>query len=458
MKVLREGPVKITKATVDAAWRRRQADVRLMIGDATCRGLALVTNPKGQTWRFDFKPRGLNPATGKRFASQSVTIGNPDSHSVEEARNAAGGLKAQTQTGADPSAERKATLAAARAARAKAVAEAFTVTALIDLYAEKHVAKLRPATRRDVLSRLRQHLAPIAASSAASIGRVEATTVVDKAEKAGATTARRVRDYARAMWGWAIDRGTLPDGQANPWERVPAPGSDVPRERALSADETGRVWRAAGTIGAPHGPLVRFAMLTLARREEVTAMTWGELAPDLSAWTQPGARTKNGKPHVVHLSEPARALLRRMVGVADGAPLPTLPKADRLVFRLGDNRAVTTHSWVKRQLDAAITKELAEADGDVDPMAPWVLHDFRRSGVTWLAGAGFAPHVADRLLNHIQGTIKGVAAIYQRGEFIEERRAALDAWGAHVLASAEGGTISANVASLDAARAARAAG
>ena len=459
MRVLREGPLKITKASVEAAWRRREADSRLVIGDATCRGLALVTNPTGQTWRFDFKPRGVNPATGARFASQSVTIGNPESHSVDAARGVAGALKAQTQTGADPSAERKAAIAAARAARAKAAADAFTVAALIELYAEKHVASLRPATRRDVLSRLRLHLAPIADMPAPSIGRREAALVVDAAGQAGATTARRVRDYARAMWGWAADRGTLPEGQANPWESARAPGRDVPRERVLDGAETGLVWRAAGTIQAPHGPLVRFAVLTLARREEVTAMTWGEVAPDLSAWTQPGARTKNGKPHVVHLSKPARVVLRRLLGAVDGKPLPALPKADRLVFRLGDNRPVTTHSWVKRQLDAAVAKELAVAGDDApEPIAAWVLHDFRRSGVTWLAGAGFAPHVADRLLNHVQGTIKGVAAIYQRGEFIAERRAALDAWGAHVLASAEGGTIAANVASLDAARATRAAG
>ena len=80
------------------------------------------------------------------------------------------------------------------------------------------------------------------------------------------------------------------------------------------------------------------------------------------------------------------------------------------------------------------------------------MHDFRRSGVTWLAGAGFAPHVADKLLNHTQGTIKGVAAIYQRGEFAEERKRALDAWGVHVVVQAEGKPASDKVADLAAHR------
>ncbi len=57
--------------------------------------------------------------------------------------------------------------------------------------------------------------------------------------------------------------------------------------------------------------------------------------------------------------------------------------------------------------------------------------------VPWLAGNGVAPHVADRLLNHVQGTISGVAAVYQRGEFLAERKAALEAWAEHVAAVAE---------------------
>jgi hypothetical protein len=61
------------------------------------------------------------------------------------------------------------------------------------------------------------------------------------------------------------------------------------------------------------------------------------------------------------------------------------------------------------------------------------MHDFRRAGVTALADMGFPPHVCDRLLNHVTGTISGVAAVYQRAKFLTERTAALDAWGAFVL-------------------------
>ncbi len=56
------------------------------------------------------------------------------------------------------------------------------------------------------------------------------------------------------------------------------------------------------------------------------------------------------------------------------------------------------------------------------------MHDVRRTAVNWVVGNGVAPHVADRLLNHVRGTISGVAAVYQRQEFLAERRAALEAW------------------------------
>ena len=65
-------------------------------------------------------------------------------------------------------------------------------------------------------------------------------------------------------------------------------------------------------------------------------------------------------------------------------------------------------------------------------MAGWRLHDLPADLVSEMARLGIAPHVADKVLNHQAGTISGVAAIYQRHEFLAERQTALDLWGAHV--------------------------
>jgi hypothetical protein len=49
-----------------------------------------------------------------------------------------------------------------------------------------------------------------------------------------------------------------------------------------------------------------------------------------------------------------------------------------------------------------------------------------------MARLNFPPHVVDKVLNHVSGTIRGVAAVYNRFEYLDERRAALDAWGKYV--------------------------
>jgi hypothetical protein len=65
-----------------------------------------------------------------------------------------------------------------------------------------------------------------------------------------------------------------------------------------------------------------------------------------------------------------------------------------------------------------------------------------------MAELGIPPHVADRLLNHVTGSIQGVAAVYPRFEFLPERKRALDVWAAHVLAVARGDAQASNVHTL----------
>jgi len=183
--------------------------------------------------------------------------------------------------------------------------------------------------------------------------------------------------------------------------------------------------------------VVRLLLLTAQRREEVAAMRWSEIAKDGSAWTLPAERSKNHKAHIVHLSEPARAIL---------ASVPRIQGQD-LIFSTTGETAPSGFSRAKRALDA----DMPTTGG-----TGWRFHDFRRTAVTWGANAGFAPLVADRLLNHVGGTISGVAAVYQMGEFLAERRALLDGWAAHVLACGEGRMKSEAVADLAAERTKRA--
>src|SRR5262249_48543185 len=157
-----------------------------------------------------------------------------------------------------------------------------------------------------------------------------------------------------------------------------------------------------------YGAIVEFLALTGQRREEAARATWGEFDLDRKIWLLPNTRTKNAKPHTVHLSGQSLAILER------------LKRSVEFVFSVSGSRPFSAFSWAKSQLD-----ELSGVRG-------WRLHDLRRTCVSGIARLGVPPHVADKILNHQSGTISGVAAVYQRHEFMAERKDALDRWGAHV--------------------------
>src|SRR6185437_6719493 len=117
MKVLSETQ-KITKTTVEAAWKRRLKDYRLIVRDKECRGLALIVNATSMTWSYSYRPRGIDPTTSKRWPNRTLSLGNPASLSPDDARNVASAARGQAVAGNDPLLERKAKLAADQKKRA----------------------------------------------------------------------------------------------------------------------------------------------------------------------------------------------------------------------------------------------------------------------------------------------------------------------------------------------------
>jgi integrase len=194
----------------------------------------------------------------------------------------------------------------------------------------------------------------------------------------------------------------------SPAEGVPLPAKEVARDRILTDQELAQIILAARRMGGPYGGIVEILALTGQRREEVAGMKWCELNLAQRVWTLPKSRTKNAKEHVVHLSEQSMAALKR---AAVRGPF---------VFSILGTKPFQEFSQAKRKIDG------------LSGVTGWRLHDLRRTCVSGIARLGIAPHVADKILNHQAGTISGVAAVYQRHEFLSERRQALDLWGAHV--------------------------
>jgi integrase len=78
----------------------------------------------------------------------------------------------------------------------------------------------------------------------------------------------------------------------------------------------------------------------------------------------------------------------------------------------------------------------------------WRLHDLRRTMATGLQRLGVRLEVTEQVLNHVSGSRGGIVGVYQRHDFVLEKRAALEAWGSHVEAIVEGRTLDGNVISL----------
>jgi len=199
------------------------------------------------------------------------------------------------------------------------------------------------------------------------------------------------------------------------------PTKERARDRALTDDELRWFWRACETIDWPFGPLAKLLLLTAQRRDEVGGMESSELYFAQKTWTLPRNKVKNNRAHEVHLSDAALQILRSVPRVGNGPVFST------------NGRPVSGFSQGKKRLDAAMFKAKRDELGDkAAPIPHWILHDLRRTAATGMARLNIPPHVVDKVLNHVSGTIRGVAAVYNRFEYLEERRAALEAWGRYV--------------------------
>jgi integrase len=221
------------------------------------------------------------------------------------------------------------------------------------------------------------------------------------------------------MFAWGMKAGLV---TANPITATFKPAEEKPRERVLSDPELTLIWSCTGGMG-DHDHIVRMLLLTGARREEIAAMTWGEVTQHgdgRATWVLPSGRSKNHLPHELVLPPSAASLLPGARNDGDGKPRD-------LIFGEG-NGPFSGWSRCKERLD----KRIADANGG-KAIRAWVLHDLRRTFVTRLNDLGVEPHIIEALVNHVGGSAKaGVAGVYNRSAYAVQQRAALALWCDHV--------------------------
>jgi integrase len=205
-------------------------------------------------------------------------------------------------------------------------------------------------------------------------------------------------------WGPARKLVTL-----NPAARIAKDHHYAPRDRVLNHDEIKRFWSACDAVGWPAGPIYKLLLLTGQREVEIGGMCWSELDLDKRQLNLPGSRTENGKAHTVHLSDMAMAIMEQ------------LPRIDGCDYVFGTTGRGPFRSYTSNR--QRIQKLMGAETPD------FVTHDLRRTATTLMTELGIAPHVADKVLNHTGGSIRGIGAVYNRFQYLAERKTALDALG-----------------------------
>lgn len=426
--------VALTKRSVDAA---KPASKDQFVWDSEVSGFGLKVTPAGSKV-YVYQYRIARPGQAERTSPLRYTIGKHGNLTPDQARKRAKELAGLVDRGIDPRQQELEELAAKdeadRQAQEKARVErdlAFDKVAALWLDHYEHEKGRRPSSLRLARTVVNRHLIPkLLDKPIPHIGRAQLQPIIDAIPVRSKGMRRAVFAYASVLFGWAAKRGDI---AANPVTGMAKPEAPKSRDRVLTDDELAAIWTGSETLAAPFRPFFRLLILTGQRRSEVAEMSWSELDRKTATWTIPADRTKNHAAHIVPLNDLALDELASLAEVAmsgvEDAEVGAWPKSGWVLTTTGDT-AVSGFTKAKKGLDAAITK----ARRDKGALPDWRIHDLRRSLATGFQRLGIRFEVTEATLNHISGARGGIAGVYQRHDWKNEKCSALEAWGRHIAA------------------------
>ncbi len=365
---------------------------RLEVWDERVPGFGLRVSKAGtKTFMLIYRHRGR---------SRRLTLGRYPILPLADARDKAIDALRQVNTGTDPILEAE-----------KIDDASYQFDAVVDDYVERH-CKIhnKPSTARESERALKKHfVTEWGKRDIRDIQPNHINKILDALiDKGTPSEANHALGVIKTLFRWCVDRDML---AISPCQKVRKPAKLNSRSRVLTDVELVKVWHAFEAEGYPFGYMGKLLVLTGQRRGEVTEMRWNQIDEARKTWTIPATLAKNNREHVLPLSDAAMAILR------------TVPRlSDERVFPARNNDANAISGFTRAKLRFDKTSKVAE----------WTIHDIRRTVATGLAMLGVAPHVIERVLNHVSGTFAGVAGVYNRFQYQDEMRAALEKWAKHV--------------------------
>ena len=321
-----------------------------------------------------------------------LTIGPTATLTLEEARRRGRKLLVAVDDGHDPQTEKE-----TKRAEAGLIFSSVVTDYLAFRARDMRQGSLSETTRHLTAVWKLLHKLPIGGVSRAII----AAHLRRVAEESGPVAANRARSTLSAFFAWCIGDGLC---ETNPVMGTNK-SAEKPRERILSDTELAAIWRSAPAND--YGKIIKLLMLTGQRRDEIGALRWSEVDTRAKQITVPSERAKNGREHLVPLSDTAMAVIEEC------------PHHGEHLFGRSAN-GYGGWSKSKALLDAACN------------VKDWTVHDLRRTVATRMADIGIQPHIIEAVLNHVSGHKAGVEGIYNRSNYATEKRAALDAWANHL--------------------------
>jgi integrase len=248
------------------------------------------------------------------------------------------------------------------------------------------------------------------------IGQHDLAAVINAIKARGAPgQARELFGRAKSLWRWAAACGAygLTSSPADRLGSKALVGSKKSRTRVLSDDELRCLWQTLEQEQYPWQPLYKLLVMSGQRLSDIADASWPEFDLEQRLWSIPASRYKTGVPQIVPLTAEMIMLLEA---------LPRFDSGEFLFSASWGQRPVRNFSKPKLRLDARMRAVL--------PKLPnWVVHDIRRTVRSHLSALPVEQHVRELVIGH---TKPGLHKVYDRYEYIDEKRKALELWQARL--------------------------
>jgi integrase len=351
-------------------------------------GLRLAVTPTGvKSFQFQVWSK-------QKQAPVTRTIGKLELMSITDARAEASKLLARVNKGEDVEETKR------QRRRLRQLEP--TVKEFAEEFLEKHCKRKKRTWKEDERILRRDVIPVIGHIKIRDVKKRDLLRVIDAViERGSPVMSNRVLACLNKMFNYAVERDVL---EVSYCQGIKKQGMEKSRDRILSEKEIKEFWNALD--GSTTHLMLKFLLITAQRSSEVRLMKWDEISDDL--WTIPAEKSKNGRVHVVPLNGLAKKILADMQS------------------RKGQSQYVFNSPQKASFYDKdALPKAMRKIVNDLKWEQPAKPHDLRRTARSYMSKLGISPVIAGKILNH---TDKGVTAVYDRHDYLQEKKEALNFW------------------------------